>query len=68
MTPATLFIVLLALCASAYYIGLRRAFAVAGDASQIRNLHSCPTDYGALAAIWCGIPAFLMFFILEGQK
>ena len=61
MTPATLFIVLLALCGSAYYIGRRRAFAIAGDTSQIRNLHSRPIYYGALTALWCGIPALILF-------
>ena len=61
MTPATLFIVLLALCGFAYYVGRRRAFAVAGDASQIKNLHSRPTYYGAIVALWCGIPALILF-------
>ena len=61
MTPATLFIVLLALSGSAYYVGRRRAYAVAGDASKIKQLHSRPTYYGALTAIWCGIPALLLF-------
>ena len=61
MTPATLFIVLLTLCGFAYYVGRRRAFAVAGDASQIRNLHSRPIYYGAIVALWCGIPALILF-------
>jgi phosphate transport system permease protein len=61
MTPATLFIVLLTLCGFAYYVGRRRAVAVAGDASQIRNLHSRPTYYGAIVALWCGIPALILF-------
>jgi len=61
MTPATLLIVLLTLCGFAYYVGRRRAFAVAGDASQIKNLHSRPTYYGAIVALWCGIPALILF-------
>lgn len=61
MTPATLFIVLLTLCGFAYYVGRRRAVAIAGDASQIRNLHSRPTYYGAIVALWCGIPALILF-------
>jgi len=61
MTPATLFIVLLTLCGFAYYVGRRRAVAVAGDASQIINLHSRPTYYGAILALWCGIPALILF-------
>ena len=61
MTPATLLIVLLTLCGFAYYVGRRRAFVVAGDASQIKNLHSRPTYYGAIVALWCGIPALILF-------
>ena len=61
MPPATLFFVLLALSSAAYYVGRRRAFAVAGKAAGIQKLHSRPTYYGALTAIWCGVPALLLF-------
>ena len=61
MSTATLFIVLLALSSAAYYVGRRRAFAVAGDSGRVQQLHSRPTYYGALTAIWCGIPALLLF-------
>jgi len=61
MSPATLLIILLALSSGAYYVGCRRAFAVAGGAAKIKNLHSRPTYYGALTAIWCGIPALILF-------
>ena len=40
---------------------LRRAVTVGSDKNQIRQLHSRPTYYGALTAIWCGIPALLVF-------
>jgi phosphate transport system permease protein len=42
-------------------MGRKKAFAVAGGISGIKNLHSLPTHYGALAALWCGIPALLIF-------
>jgi phosphate transport system permease protein len=61
MSPATLLIVLLVLSSVAYYVGRRKAFAVAGSAAEIKNLHSRPTYYGAMTAIWCGIPALLLF-------
>jgi phosphate transport system permease protein len=61
MSPATLVIVLLALSSLAYYVGRRRAVTVGGDKIQIKQLHSRPTYYGALTAIWCGIPALLIF-------
>jgi len=61
MSPATLLILLLALSSVAYYVGRRRAFAVAGGAAQIKHLHSRPTYYGTLTAVWCGIPALILF-------
>ena len=61
MSPATLLIVLLALSSVAYYLGRKKAFAAAGGMDKIKNLHSRPTYYGTLTAIWCGIPALLLF-------
>lgn len=61
MSSATLFIILLSLSVIAYYLGYRRAYAVAGNAAGVKQLHSRPVHYGALAAIWCGIPALLVF-------
>jgi len=61
MSPTTLLILLLGLSALAYYVGRRRAFAVAGGGAGIKHLHSRPVYYGALTAVWCGIPALLLF-------
>jgi phosphate transport system permease protein len=61
MSSFTLLAVLLLLSSVAYYLGRRRAFSVAGDSAGVRNLHSRPTYYGALTALWCGIPALLVF-------
>ena len=61
MSPATLLIILLAFSSLAYYLGQRRAVTVGGDRTQLKKLHSRPTYYGALTAIWCGIPALLIF-------
>jgi len=61
MSPTTLFTVLLALTAVAYYVGRKRAFSVAGGASKIKDMHSRPAYYGALTALWCGIPAFVIY-------
>jgi phosphate transport system permease protein len=61
MSPAALLVILLALTSIAYYIGRRRAFAVAGGGAKIKHLHSRPTYYGTLTAIWCGIPALIIF-------
>jgi phosphate transport system permease protein len=61
MSPTTLFFVLIALSVFGYYLGRRRSHAVASDVAGIQNLHSRPTYYGAMVAIWCGIPALLLF-------
>ena len=61
MQALTLIIVLLILSTVAYYLGRKRAFAVAQG--NIRKLHSLPLYYGLYTAIWCGIPALLIFSV-----
>lgn len=53
--------ILLALVAVAYQFGLRKSRNLAGENTV--SLHSRPTYYGAFVALWCGIPAFLIFII-----
>ncbi len=70
MPPAYLLIALLGLSAAAYYFGRRKAFALAGRAAEPVRLHSRPTYHGALTALWCGLPALLIFgcwLVLENQ-
>jgi phosphate transport system permease protein len=61
ITPGMLLFVLLLLSATAYYLGRRRSVAVAGGMSKIHQLHSRPTYYGMLTALWCGLPALIIF-------
>ena len=61
MSPTTLLFILLALSTCGYYAGRRRAFTVGGGSAGIKNLHSRPIYYGSLTALWCGIPALLLF-------
>jgi phosphate transport system permease protein len=61
ITPNTLVFILLLLSAGAYYIGLRRSVAVAGGLDQLQSLHSRPVYYGILTALWCGLPALIIF-------
>ncbi|MEX1300734.1 MAG: phosphate ABC transporter permease family protein, partial [Desulfotignum sp.] len=58
MSSSNLLLVLLMLTTAGYYLGRKKAFAMAdatGKGQQI--LHSRPTYYGALAALWCAVPA-----------
>ena len=61
MSHATLLIVLLALSALAYQLGRSRALAVGDTSAGGAKLHSRPTHYGALTALWCLLPAVLLF-------
>lgn len=61
LTPGTLLVLLLLLTAAAYYMGLKRSVAVAGGQDRIRQLHSRPNYYGFLAALWCAVPALIIF-------
>ena len=61
MSPTTLLFVLLILSTCGFYAGRRRAFIVSGGSNGIKNLHSRPIYYGSLTALWCGIPALLLF-------
>ncbi len=52
---------LLLLSTTAYYLGLRRSVAVAGGQNRVQQLHSRPAYYGMLTALWCGLPALIIF-------
>jgi phosphate transport system permease protein len=56
-----LVLTLLVLTSISYYLGQKRSLAVARG--QIRNLHSLPSYYGFYAALWCGLPALLIFVL-----
>jgi phosphate transport system permease protein len=63
MTPAALLVVLIGLSLVAYTLGKRRALAVVGGGRGIRNLHSLPSYYGALTALWCAVPALAVLAV-----
>jgi phosphate transport system permease protein len=60
MTPTSLVVVLAALAAVAYYLGRARSLATVGGMRGIRNLHSLPSYYGTLTAVWCAVPAVIV--------
>jgi phosphate transport system permease protein len=61
VAPFNLMIVLLALSAAGYYLGRRKAFALDAGGRAAARLHSRPVYHGALVALWCGLPALLLF-------
>ncbi|NCV87891.1 MAG: phosphate ABC transporter permease subunit PstC, partial [Oxalobacteraceae bacterium] len=52
---------MVALSVLAFQLGKARAIAVVGGLRGIRDLHSLPGHYGLLTAIWCGLPALVVF-------
>ena len=61
MSPTTVVIALLALSAFAYHLGRRRSLTRADGDGGVAGLHSLPAYYGYYVALWCGIPALLVF-------
>jgi phosphate transport system permease protein len=61
ISPTVIFTAILLLTSGAYFVGRKRAFAVAGDRSGLLQMHSRPTYYGLLTALWCGLPTLLIF-------
>lgn len=55
--------VLLALIAIAYQVGLTKSRKLVGKENNSASLHSRPGYYGALVALWCGIPAFIILIV-----
>ncbi|MEA3468279.1 MAG: phosphate ABC transporter permease subunit PstC [Thermodesulfobacteriota bacterium] len=53
--------ILLALASLAYMQGKRRAFSLSGPGSDSGGLHSRPGYYGMLTALWCVLPAVIIF-------
>ena len=60
MSATALVVALLALAAVAFHLGRRRAFAVSASSGGTKHLHSLPTWYGSLTALWCALPAVIV--------
>ena len=65
MSTSLLIIILISLTAIAYQLGRSRALFFAKTGNGTKTLHSRPVYYGVLTALWCGLPALLIFFAWE---
>lgn len=65
MSSPMLLVFLLTLSALAFHLGRRRAIALGQSSGSSRNLHSRPVYYGSLTAIWCGLPAIILFTLWQ---
>ncbi|BES73585.1 phosphate ABC transporter permease subunit PstC [Marinobacter nanhaiticus D15-8W] len=61
MQPANLFPLLVVLVGIAFALGYARSRAIASPLGGIRHLKSLPFYYAARAALWCGLPALIIF-------
>lgn len=61
MSSAIFLPTLLALASLAYMQGKRRAFSLSGPGAGSGGLHSRPGYYGMLTALWCVLPAVIIF-------
>ncbi len=59
MTPTSLIVCLVLFSGVGFWFGRRRSIAIANG--RVMDLHSLPAYYGFYAAIWCGIPAFVIW-------
>jgi len=57
MQTSTTVLAILGISAVAYQLGRRRSLAVVGGPRGIRELHSLPSYYGLMTAVWCALPA-----------
>ncbi len=61
MSPVIIFVALLTASTMLYFFGYRLSLKRVGGSEKSYNLHSRPSYYGALVALWCFVPAFLLF-------
>jgi phosphate transport system permease protein len=63
VSPTAVAVALLTLCAVAFHLGRRRSMTTAAARGGIVGLHSLPGYYGYYVALWCGVPALLIFVL-----
>lgn len=63
MNSPTLLVTLAVLAIMGYLYGRRRSLAAAAGSGGVRHLHSLPTYYGLLTALWCGLPALVLLLL-----
>lgn len=60
MQTSNLILCIAIICVVAFFLGSKRSRIVANKVGGIKNLHSLPSYYGALTALWCAIPALIV--------
>ncbi len=60
MDTTTVFLVLVVLTVTSFFMGRKRSHAVVSGQGGARMLHSLPKHYGYMAALWALLPALLV--------
>lgn len=68
MSSSLLLIFLLTLSAAAFHLGNKKAVGLGLAGGSPRNLHSRPVYYGALTALWCGLPAIILLVLWQALE
>ncbi len=63
MQTSTVFLTLLALCVVSFFVGRHKSRLIGMAGGGLQSLHSLPTHYGYMAALWAGLPALLLFVV-----
>lgn len=63
MSPAFILLPLLLLSSLAYQLGRKKAIGLSSIVRSPAKIHSRPGYYGLLTALWCGVPALLMYLV-----
>jgi phosphate transport system permease protein len=63
MSYAALFLLVAALAVIGYWLGKYRALALVGGGKGMRKLHSLPSYYGLMTALWAALPCVLVLVL-----
>jgi phosphate transport system permease protein len=66
MSNSALFLAVVALAVFGYWMGKQRSLLLVGGPRGIRKLHSLPSYYGLLTALWCSLPALVIMALWLG--
>jgi phosphate transport system permease protein len=56
------------LALGSYFSGRSKAFAVSRNCGGVKGLHSLPSHYGMWTALWCALPALVVFAIWSAAE
>jgi len=65
MSTTAIFLLILGLGLTTFLYGRSRAFSVAKNNGGVKSMHSLPSHYGMMVALWCTLPALA---IIVGWK